>query len=256
MRSSARVQHALAYVLHARDFRETGRIIELFSREHGRLTAFGRGIRGPRSRLAPLLQPFAPLLVSWSGRGEAVTLTGTELCPRPTLRAALPAGALMSAWYLNELVLKLTSRHDAVPDLFDAYEQALDGLTGAEVAATLRRFEKQMLDHLGYGLDFSSDAETGEAVDPAHHYRFRAGHGFMVAEPAAGTISGAALQAMAGEDFSDLESVRSARAVLRLALDHALEGRELATREVARALARAVPTSAASSRAPAPVPAK
>ncbi len=75
----------------------------------------------------------------------------------------------------------------------------------------------------------------------------------MVAEPGAGTIPGAALQAMADEDFSDVESVRCARAVLRLALDHALEGRELATREVARALARAVPPSALSQRALAPV---
>ncbi len=73
-----RVAHARAYVLHQRPWGDSGRIFELLSREHGRLTVFAQGVRGPRAKLAGVLQPFVPLLVSWAGRGEAPRLTGAE----------------------------------------------------------------------------------------------------------------------------------------------------------------------------------
>jgi DNA repair protein RecO (recombination protein O) len=91
-RSSQRVQLARAYVLHQRPFRDTSLIVEVFAREHGRMTVFARAARGPRTRFA-VLQPFRALLLSWSGRGEAPQLTDAENADGPP---ALPAARLMS----------------------------------------------------------------------------------------------------------------------------------------------------------------
>ena len=113
-RAARRVQLAEGYVLHHRPYRDSSRIIEVFTREHGRLTLFARGVRGPKSRLAPVLQPFRRLLLSFVlGRGDAAQLTGAELADAA---AATPrAETLMSAYYLSELLLKLTERLDAQP---------------------------------------------------------------------------------------------------------------------------------------------
>ena len=104
-----------AYVLHTREYRDTSRILDVFSQQHGRLTLFARGARGPKSKLASLLMPFRALLLSWSGRGDAAQLTMAE----PHGEAlTLPARQVLSGFYLNELIISLTTRHDPQPGLF------------------------------------------------------------------------------------------------------------------------------------------
>jgi DNA repair protein RecO (recombination protein O) len=164
-RAARRVQLAEGYVLHHRPYRDTSRIVEVFTREHGRLTLFARGVRGPKSRLAPVLQPFRRLLLSFFlGRGDAAQLTGAELADAaaPTPRAE----TLMSAYYLSELLLKLTERLDAQPALYEAYSRALQRLCepGPE-APVLREFELQLLQACGYGIDFAG-------LDPTQRYLF------------------------------------------------------------------------------------
>ena len=111
-----------AFVLHHREYRDTSRILDVFTARHGRLTLFARGVRGPKSKLASLLMPFRPILVSWSGRGDAAQLTAAE----PHGEAlSMPPGKVLSAFYLNELIIHLTTRHDPQPLLFDDYSQAL-----------------------------------------------------------------------------------------------------------------------------------
>jgi DNA repair protein RecO (recombination protein O) len=264
-RSTHRVQLARAYVLHQRPFRDSSLILEAFTHEHGRQTLFAHGARGPRSRFA-LLQPFRALLLSWSGRGEAATLAAAESVEGA---AALPAAQLLSAFYLNELLLKLLSRGDPHPELFDHYESTLarlrraasaggaggagagggdgagdvdgavnvDGAGAAEVA--LRLFEARLLDLIGYGLNLVAEADTGKPVRSDGYYYFRPGvHGFVVAEPAApGAIAGQVLRGLALGALSGEGELRTARALMRAALDHCLEGRELTTRSMARSLA-------------------
>ncbi len=241
-RSAQRVQLTRAYVLHQRPFRDSSLIVEVFAREYGRMTVFARAARGPRSRFA-LLQPFRALLLSWSGRGEAPALTGAENAEGAP---ALPASRLMSAFYLNELLLKLLTRHDPHPQLFDQYEATLAQLRGvgtdavaawAEVA--LRRFEARLLEFIGYGLNLAAEADTGHPVRGDACYHFQPGvHGVVIAEPGSpGTIGGAVLQRLAaGGAFEGDAELRQARALMRAALDHCLEGRELHTRIVARSM--------------------
>ena len=218
-----------AFVLHHREYRDTSRILDVFTARHGRLTLFARGARGPKSRLASLLMPFRPLLVSWSGRGDAAQLTAAEAHGEaPTL----PPRHVLSGFYLNELIINLTTRHDPQLQLFEDYSQALRSLSNESAPEpALRVFEKRLLESIGYGLTFD--------VDPKGFYQFRAAQGVAeVRESASDAYSGRCLLALKEESLVDTESLDVARRVLRLALDHCLEGRELRTRTVARSMSR------------------
>lgn len=245
--TARRVQLASGYLLHHTPYRDTSRILEVLTRDHGRLTLFARAVRGPKSRLASVLQPFQPLLLTWSGRGEAPQLTGAEL---DGAARVLPAERLMPAFYLNELVLKLTTRHDPHPALYEAYGRALDALAAiradpdaadreaaerAAVERPLRLFEKRLLDELGYGLDLETSAADGAAIDPALFYQFRPEQGLVSAPALApGAIPGSSLVALAREQLVGPRELDDVRRLLKAAIDRCLEGRELATRAVAR----------------------
>lgn len=230
-----------AYVLHHRAYRDTSQILELFTCDYGRVTVFARGSRGARkgASLISTLQPFNRLLVSWTGKGEAGQLTGAEF---DGAVVPLPADRLVSGFYLNELLLKLFAKHDSHPEVFQLYSETIDQLKGAtDALSPLRRFEKRLLDFLGYGLALERDAVTGEALNPqaSYHYRIEQGalrvHG--VAEGAL-MLTGATLLAIAQEDFSDPRIAAEARRLLRAALDRVLDGRELKSRQVMMDLRR------------------
>ncbi len=236
-RSLRRVALAPGYILHHQPWRDTSRILEVLTREHGRLTLFARGVRAPRARLGPVLQPFQLLLLSWSGRGEAPQLTGAERAgPEPPL----PGSCLLPAYYLNELLLLLTARHDAQPELFDHYHGTLASLrAGAPLEPCLRIFEKRLLEVLGYGLDLAAEAHSGRPLEPDGYYDFRPGVGLLPAPArAARALSGRSLLELARESLSGARELADARRLLQAALGACLEGRPLATRTVAKSMKR------------------
>jgi len=232
-----RVLLAPGYVLHHRPYRDTSRILEVLLRDHGRLTLFARGVRGPKPRFGGTLQPFGLLLLSFQAGRDAGQLTGAESAESA---GPLPPGSLMAGFYLNELLLKLTTRHDPMAEVFEDYGRALAGLRqGGRVEAVLRVFEKRLLEALGYGLDLAAEARTGRAVETAGRYRFRPSEGVLpAAQDDADAVAGSSLLALAAEDLADGRALEDARRVLKAALAERLEGRELATRRVARSLAR------------------
>jgi DNA repair protein RecO (recombination protein O) len=163
-RRSARVQDSRAYMLHATAWRETSLIVQAFSREHGCVALVGKGAKRPYSVLRPVLSAFQPLALSWTGAGEVKTLTRAEVAGvRP-----LAGSALMSAWYMNELLLRLLPREDAHPQLYDAYDMALQQLAaGTRAAGALRRFEWTLLRETGYGLDEAAPDFDDPSIEPA-----------------------------------------------------------------------------------------
>jgi DNA repair protein RecO (recombination protein O) len=236
-KSARRVLLAPAYVLHQYAYRDTSRIVEVFTSEHGRLTLFARGANGPKSALRGVLRPFQRMLVSWSGRSEACQLITAEIDGPLT---GLPKERLMSGFYLNELLLKLTERLDPHPEIFFSYASCIESLCGGEVEEpTLRRFEKRLLNDLGYGLELARTDE-GAPVEPGGYYRFalQSGPQACVAE-APGAVYGQSLADLQAERFGDARSLRDAKRVLRAALDACLDGRSLKSREVMLALRRA-----------------
>ena len=155
-----------AYVLHVRAHGETSQIVELLTAAAGRLGVLAKGARVRRRHVA--LQPFQPMLVSWSGRGELPVLSEWE-ATRPPF--ALRGEALLGGFYVNELLLRLCRRHDADPELFAAYGQALHDLVTARcLSSTLRRFDKALLGSLGVEPSWTRDC-LGEAIRAEQWYR-------------------------------------------------------------------------------------
>jgi DNA repair protein RecO (recombination protein O) len=222
-----RAQLEPAWVLSARPYRETSALVEVFARHSGRAGLVARGVRGPRARQRGLLQPFQPLLVSFSERGEMGTLTAVEADGAPLM---LRGEAVFSGWYVNELVLRLLPRRDPHPELFAHYAEALGALGGDGAAAALRRFEKRLLAALGYGL------ELPEPVQRDRWYAWDPDRGLSLAEPGPSSYRGESLHALAEEHFDTAESLRDARRLLRVALAPHIGERKLRTPEMLRAL--------------------
>ena len=231
-----RVLLAPGYILHHRPYRDTSRILEVLVRDHGRMTLFARGVRGPKPRFGGVLQPFDLLLLSFQVGREAGQLTGVESAEGAP---ALPAGSLMAGFYLNELLLKLTTRHDPIAEVFEDYRRALDGLrSGATVEAVLRIFEKRLLEAVGYGVDLTSEARTGKAIEAAGFYRFQASQGLIPARQGdAEAVAGSSVFALAREELGEERALADARKLMKAVLAERLEGKELVTRRVARAVA-------------------
>lgn len=215
-----------AWLLHVRPWRDTSVIAEAFTRDHGRVGLLARGVRGPRGRWRGLLQPLQPLLLSWSGRGE---LGGVSACEPAGAAVILRDEALLSAWYVNELVMRLVQRHDPHPPLFNAYGTALHELAN-DPATALRRFEKRLLDALGWGASYADAGD--EAVVAGRRYGFSPELGVVAAGSGRIDVDGATLLAIASEDFSDPERAVEARGVLRVAITAHLGDRPLQSREL------------------------
>lgn len=226
-----RVDGAAAFLLHAYPYSETSLILEVFSREHGRLAMLARGARRPRSALRGVLLAFHPLELGWFGAGEVKTLAKAEwLGGTPFLRGA----GLLLGYYLNELLLKLLPREDAHPLLFDAYAAALMALPrGVTETAELRRFEKILLKELGYGLMLERDTD-GRAVEADGRYRYQIERGAVPANvtDAGLSVSGKTLLDLAADDYADMRSLTEGKQLMRHLLSHYLSGKMLQTRRV------------------------
>jgi DNA repair protein RecO (recombination protein O) len=229
-----RVNLQPAFILHRQPYRNTSLLLEVWTLAYGRVGLVARGVRAPRSRLQPLLQPFLPLLLSWTGKGELPTLTGAEEAgPAITLTPE----RVWSGFYVNELIWRLTKRHDPHAGLFAAYQQVLMALaqqTSQEVA--LRVFEKRLLSEIGYGLHLECEALTGQPLEPDHIYLYVLDQGpIAVAAHQDGIdISGNGLLALHGEslDKHNRGILRETKRLTRAAIDVQLQGRPLKTREL------------------------
>lgn len=170
-RASLRVSDEKVFLLHSSAWRETSLILEVYSRDHGRLALVAKGAKRPHSALRPVLTSFQPLALAWSGAGEIRTLTRAEWAAALRIYTG---PAMMSGWYMNELLMRLLPREDAHPTLFDAYDEALMSLSaGAWAAGALRRFEWVLLRETGYGLDGPLPDFDNVSQEPALRSRLR-----------------------------------------------------------------------------------
>ncbi len=161
------------FVLHSYPYKETSLIIDVLSRDHGRIALVAKGAKRPHSALRGVLQTFQPLSLSWSGKGEIRTLTGAEwvggLLP-------LEKDALLCGFYLNELLLKFLARDDPHPPLFAHYVDTLNQLAHGEPAPiVLRKFERALLKETGFSGDFTRCTEHRRSGAGARQLRGRSG---------------------------------------------------------------------------------
>jgi DNA repair protein RecO (recombination protein O) len=235
-----RVNLQPAYILHSRPYRDSSAILELFTPEHGRVSAVARGARR-RSRggsAAALLQLFTPLLLSFSGRGELKTLNATEAAGAAI---RLRGDHLFSGMYVNELLVRLLHRHDPHPRLFAAYGETLESLAsegGVEVA--LRGFELVLLDELGYSFDLGLDGYSSEAVREEAWYHYHEDYGLVergeLMDPERPAYAGGDLLAISRGELGG-PAAGTAKRLLRHALASHLGDAPLKTRDLFRSRA-------------------
>jgi DNA repair protein RecO (recombination protein O) len=223
-----RVNGEQALVLHARPYRETSAIVSLLTAAHGRVAVVARGVRG--NKRGNVLQPFNRVRVNWTGRGSLYTLTGSEL----TRHAWLSGNPLAAGFYVLELVTRLLPEHETMPAVFAAACWALESLeSGHEPAdVVLREFEKLLLEELGYGLDFTRDADSGKPIDGDARYVLHADSGFVLSAGAGRGYSGRALLDIAASRYESRESRIAAKKIFRAALRPLLGARPLASRRL------------------------
>jgi DNA repair protein RecO (recombination protein O) len=181
---SKRISDEPGFVLHRYDWSESSLILEVLTRHHGRVTLVAKGAKKPSSNFRPVLLPLQPLRVAFGGDAEIRTLKSAEWVGGQVM----PTGdALLSGYYLNELVLRLLARDDPHPGLFDAYASAVQVLAsehGEALQAALRAFELLLLREIGLlpALDLQTFALAPLAVQERYSLMpegglVRVGHG-------------------------------------------------------------------------------
>ena len=228
----ARVALQSGFVLHRRPYRETSLLIEVFSHDYGRIGLLARGARGTKSRVKALLQPFTPLLLSWSGKGDLLNLTASEAAG---LAFKIPVERFYSALYINELLLCLLARGDAHPGLFQPYQQVLAELaTASHEELPLRIFEKRLLSEIGYGLLLHCEADTGQPIVAEQTYRYLLDRGPLSATStdAGIPLSGQSLLALHSETIDSPIALREIKRLTRAAIGLQLNGKPLKTRQL------------------------
>ncbi len=217
-----------AFVLTTWPWRETSLIVSLFTRRHGRITAVARGAKRPAGRFRGLIDPFLPLLINFSGRSEVKTLTGVRW-----MGGLLPitGEGLLTAFYLNELVFRLSPAEEAQTELFDAYTRTLTMVARGnfeETECAMREFEVDLLRLCGWGqqLPDGSEGFTGLVRD-----------GEIIEAYASDVYdrerlySPGAIRAVLTRDFSDASVLKDARDLLKEIIEfYALGGRMLSSR--------------------------
>ncbi|HYG06402.1 MAG TPA: DNA repair protein RecO [Stenotrophomonas sp.] len=235
-----RIEDETGFVLHARHWRETSLLVEVLSLGHGRIGLLARGVQGERKQLLrAALQPLQSIRFSAVQRGELAQLRSAEAedaAPR------LHGEAMLAAFYLNELVLRLAPRHDPVPELHAAYARVRARLgAGEPLAWSLRRFERDLLEALGVGFDLEHDAD-GQPIDPAARYQLDPSEGArrLLSDRGAGERNAAAtgrgLLALARDEMPDPVDLPGLRLSLRAVLLHHLGGRGLKAWDMLREL--------------------
>ncbi|MBS3963788.1 MAG: DNA repair protein RecO [Methylomonas sp.] len=225
MTASVYLQPAL--ILHRRPYRESSLLIDAITRDHGVVTLVAKAVRSDKSRSAALLQPFSLLNLSFLGSGDLKTLTSVERLATFELQRL----ALYCGFYVNELLQRLCFPHAPCPEVFERYQHCLQALTtAADIALSLRHFELDLLEMLGYGVEFERDTANDSQVVAHKRYDYRPAYGMV--EGSDGTISGATLIQLAHRQPLPEQAAHEAKHLLRQMLDQHLGGKPLKSRDV------------------------
>lgn len=221
------------FILHQRPYRETSSLLDIFSRDHGRVSLIAKGARRGGSRFSGLLNLYWRLLVGWQGKSELMTLTAVE---PDGANNTLINKALIAGFYLNELIMRMLHQHESHPELFVAYDKTISTLAdkGTEQSA-IRLFEKHLLQSLGYGLILDHDTGSGMDIDPDSEYYYRSDYGPSLQKPSHSNyikISGKTLCDINEELFTSEKTLIESKKIMRFVLNRHLNGRPLASRNL------------------------
>ncbi len=222
-----------AYILHRKPWRDTSLLLSLLTLHHGRVSVIAKGAQNGKRHAGAWLQPCQSLIVSWMGRSDLKTLTHYDT-PAQCIR--LSGERMYCGLYLNELLMTLLPEHDAQPELFALYAQTLDALQAEPFnSAALRQFELGLLRAIGLAPDFMQSVD-GLPIRADARYGLNPEQGFFVQTgmlmPDRLEVSGQTLLALASDQALDVTRERESKHLMRALIKHALNGKELKSREL------------------------
>ena len=227
-----RLENLHSVVLHRREYRETSYLVDFFTRDMGKVSAVCKGVRSSKSDRKSLLQPFQPLLTSFSGRHDLKNLTLVEATGQAF---RLQGNAMFSAFYINEVLNRCLAVEVPHQDIFDLYMASLLRLAEEHpIEPVLREFELNLLDGLGYGIDFACDWQSGEAILANDFYTYVVQHGFQrLSSPNASKncFSGEVVLDIGNNNWNQ-ESLKQAKVIMRMAFLPILGDKPLKSREL------------------------
>lgn len=227
-----RVVNQPGFVLHAYPYKETSLIVDVLSRDFGRVALVAKGAKRPHSQLRNVLQTFQPLNIGWSGKGEIKTLITAEWVGG---MLPLEKSTLLCGFYLNELLVKFLIKDEPFPQLFDHYISTLNELAHNEPAPiVLRKFELALLRASGLLGDLTSCALTKQVVLRDMSYVLDPEHGVRIVKPSEKMpqVLGQTLLDMHNGEYFDTTTQMQSKMLMRFLLAHHLHGMPLNTRQI------------------------
>lgn len=225
------------FVLHTSPYRETSLLVDLFTKQFGRIRCVARGFRRPTKKGGTrALFPHTEHYFSWQGRGDLKTLTHVEVSQTPRF---LKNECLFAGLYVNELLYRLLHEYDSHDFLFEQYKLLVGQLSIGDLdERSLRRLEMSMLEALGYGINLTADGETGQPIDRSCYYQYIPEIGLLktnqFTNSSLNKYSGEDIVSLSRDNLDQVSTLRVAKMLLRSVIDFYLDGRQLHSRELYR----------------------
>ena len=218
------------FLLHQRPHGETSLIVDVFTKKNGKMSIIAKGAKKPKSKFFGYLTPFTKLKITYTGRSELKTLTNIDRDFSESTNSLSKKS--YSLLYINELLIRLLPKDAVHEDLFLLYESFLLKIhSGKNIELTLRSFELDMLEMLGYGLDFENEIDKNQSIDVNKNYTFIPERGFR--ESRSSNFSGKDIINIRMRNLSEV-SKKHLKHITQESIHFCLDGKNLSSREIFR----------------------
>ena len=218
------------FLLHHRPHGETSLIVDVFTKKNGKMSFIAKGAKKPKSKFFGYLTPFTKLKITYTGRSELKTLTNIDRDFSESTNSLSKTS--YSLLYINELLIRLLPKDAVHEDLFQLYESFLEKIhSGENIELTLRSFELDMLEMLGYGLDFENEIDKNLSIDVNKNYSFIPERGFR--ESKNSNFSGKDIINIRMRNLAEV-SKKHLKHITQESIHFCLDGKNLSSREIFR----------------------
>ena len=220
-----------AFLLHQRPYGNTSVMAEMFTLDNGRISVIARGAKNPKSKFFGVLSPFSKLRITYRGRSELKTLTNVD---KEDIFSNSFSKLSYTLLYINELLIKILPQGAPQKELFNLYDKfLLEIKTSNEIDIILRRFEIDLLEMLGYGINFINEVDSGHSIDADKLYDFVPELGFK--ESPNGIFNGKEIISISKLDFENINK-KKIKSLTTMAIGYSLDGGDLKSRQIFKTL--------------------